>query len=112
MGDSRVSNKDIASKLDTLIDLMTANALATPSVPAVAAQPTEGGKIEVDAAYLTHMKAKASDHATTKGSEVVLYGRKNKGGEIKLAYALRERFDEVVAKQPSCLGEIESYSAA
>jgi hypothetical protein len=60
----------------------------------------------VDDAYLAHMTAKAADHATVKDESVVLYARRNKAGETKLAYALAPRFNEVVAKQPSCLGSV------
>jgi len=110
MGNARVSNKDIVSKLDTLIDLMTAQAVAAAPVIAPATT-TEGGTIKVDEAYLSHMTAKAADHATAKGEDVVLYGRRNKAGETKLAYALRSRYDDVVAKQPSCLGAVGSFKA-
>jgi len=108
MGASRTSNKDIADRLDTLIDLMTAQA-SQAAVAAPAATPTEGSSIDVDPEYLAHMTAKAADHATAKGEDVVLYARRNKAGTLKLAYALRARFDTVVAKQPSCIGPVEEF---
>lgn len=112
MGASRVSNKDILDGLesgfDRLITALTANAVPAAAKPA---PTTEGGDIEVDEAYLSHMTVKAADHATLKGEEVVLYSRKNKAGETKLAYALRSRYDEVVAKQPSCLGAVGTFQA-
>jgi len=77
--------------IDALVTALTAGAIA----PAVAAPVVEDDApaIEVPEGYLAKMTEKASAHATTKGSEVVLYARKNQRGETKLAYALRERFD-------------------
>jgi hypothetical protein len=109
MGASRTSNKDIADRLDTLIDLLTATAIAAPAATTVETPAITEGDVKVDEAYLAHMNLKAADHATTKGEEVVLYARKNKAGETKLAYALRGRYDEVVKKQPSCIGPVGSF---
>ena len=118
MGTSRTSNKDVLEALnagfDRLITALSADAIAAPSVPAAAnvAAPAVGEtEVAVDEAYLAHMTAKAADHATNKGSTVVLYARRNKAGETKLAYALKERFDTVVIKQPSCLGPMGSFKA-
>ena len=123
MGASRTSNKDIADRLDTLIGIMTAQAmpvdgatLARTVVPESVVTPvTEGDEpessIAVDEAYLAHMTAKAADHATAKGEEVVLYARKNKQGTTKLAYALRERYDNVIWRQPSHIGAVGSFQA-
>lgn len=110
----RTSNKQLADKLDTLIDLMTQQAMAAvPNIPVltdeVSGAETETTSIKVDAAYQTHQNGKAQSHADTKGVEVVLYARKNKAGETKLAYALRNRYDEVVSKQPSHLGAVASF---
>ena len=46
-----------------------------------------------------------------KGEEVVLYARKNKQGTTKLAYALRERYDDVISGQPSHIGAVGSFQA-
>jgi len=112
----RTSNKQIADKLDTLIGLMVAQAerdteaaplpVLTNEVTEPVAAPTS---IKVDAAYKAHQEGKSQEHADTKGVEVVLYARKNKLGETKLAYALRSRYDEVVSKQPSHLGPVASF---
>ncbi len=116
MGTARTSNKDIADKLDTLIDILTAQAMPVAETPAPSDPGPirdEGGEaksdIAVDEAYLAHMTAKAADHATAKGDEVVLYARKNKRAETKLAYALRERYDDVIVGQPSHLGAVGSF---
>ena len=114
MGTARASNKDILDALDAgfdrLITALTAGAVASaPVATNVAPTAPAADTIKVDPDYLAHMNLKAAEHATTKGEEVVLYGRRNKAGEQKLAYALRSRFDEVVAKQPSCNGAIASY---
>ena len=108
MGTARTSNKDIADKLDTLIGILTTQAME--STTPVQTEPTiKDGTVKVDPDYMAHMTAKAADHATNKGEEVVLYARHNKAGETKLAYALRSRYDEVVAKQPSCDGAVGSF---
>lgn len=111
MGTARASNKDILDALDAgfdrLITALTANAVSAPA--AIAAPSVPEGTVAVDEAYLSHMTLKAAEHATNKGEEVVLYARRNKAGETKLAYALRSRFDEVVAKQPSCKGAVASF---
>lgn len=107
----RVSNKAILDSLesgfDRLINALTADAI-TP-VAAATATPTETPKVPVDPAYMAHQSLKAQEHATLKGEEVVVYTRRNKAGETKVAYALRSRFDAVVAKQPSCIGPVGSF---
>lgn len=110
MGAARTSNKDIANKLDTLIDLMTAAAQAPVVTPPVAT-PTVAieSAPKVDAKYLAHMNVKAAAHATKQGVETVLYSRKNKSGQVKLAYALRPRFDASLKSQPSTLGVVGTY---
>jgi hypothetical protein len=112
---SRVTTAQLAEKLDKLIELMTVAAVAAPSAP-VSTPVTEGDEaetstIKVDEAYLAHMNLKAAAHATDKGSEVVLYARKNKQGETKLAYALRERYDTQIERQPSHLGAVGTFQA-
>lgn len=115
MGASRTSNRDVldaieaqTASIDKLVNALTAGSIATQ--PAVQAGPTtNGGEIEVDEAYLQHMTVKAAEHATAKGEEVVLYARRNKANETKLAYALRPRYEDILSKQPSCLGPVGSF---
>jgi len=113
MGTARTSNKDILDALDSgfdrLITALTANAVAPVATVASAPPAKPDGTVKVDESYLAHMTAKAADHATLKGEEVVLYARRNKANETKLAYALRSRFDAVVAKQASCKGAIGTF---
>jgi hypothetical protein len=114
MGASRTSNKDVLAAIEALTAAITGGLInAAPAVASVGADdlPSNEGSVNVDPAYLEHMTLKAATHATTKGEEVVLYARKNKLGETKLAYALRSRYDDVVAKQPSCKGAIASFQA-
>lgn len=110
----RMSNEQLGTKLDTLIDLLTEQAMpSADSTPKQVTTPTtedgENVSVEVDAAYLSRMNEKAADHATAQGSEVVLYARLNKAKETKLAYALRERYDTQIAKQPSHIGPVGSF---
>jgi hypothetical protein len=119
MGNARTSNKDVLNavesqteSIDKLIAVLTAQAQPTADVVGAAeTQPTTEGGVNVDPAYMACMTEKAANHATTKGSEVVLYARRNKAGEHKLAYALRERYDDVVSKQPSCIGPVGTFQA-
>jgi hypothetical protein len=105
----RVTTAQLGEKLDTLIDILSQQAVQQ-AAPAAAVEPAATNPtVKVDDQYLAHMTAKAADHATAKGESVVLYARRNKRGETKLAYALAPRFDEVVAKQPSCLGSVGSF---
>jgi len=110
MGAKRTTNKDILDRLDSLIDVLTAQAM--PATPASQPKAENSGveTIEIDAAYLAHLKGKAEGHAKDKGSEVVLYSRKNKAGETKLAYALRERYDTQIVNQPSHIGAVATFS--
>lgn len=120
MGTARASNKDILTAIEAMsqgiIDAITSNAVAAPvatplplATPAEVAAVIERSPPKVDEAYLAHMNLKAAAHATKQGSEVVLYGRRNKAGQDKLAYALRARYDDVVSKQASCLGPVGTY---
>lgn len=118
MGSQRTSNKDVlgaieaqTASIDALINALTAGAIAPATVTEPSAPVTEETTVVVDEAYLAHMTVKAAEHATNKGETVVLYARKNKQGETKLAYALQERYDTVVSKQPSCLGSQASFNA-
>jgi hypothetical protein len=97
MGASRTSNKDVLAaierqtqSIDALVTAMTAQAIAPVAAPVT---ESDAPKVEVAEGYLAKMTDKASAHATAKGSEVVLYARRNGRGETKLAYALRERYD-------------------
>ncbi len=93
----------LADSVDRLIGALTAEALPDE------AKPEATTKVEADPAYVAHQSTKAQEHAIAKGEEVVLYTRRNKANEVKVAYALRSRYDEVVSKQPSCLGPIGSF---
>ena len=115
MGDSRTSNKDIlnaveaqTAAIDKLVNVLTATA-AHPKAEKVVTSEPKATSVDVDAAYMAHMTAKAADHATAKGSEVVLYARRNRSGQVKLAYALKERYDSQIERQPSCIGPVGSF---
>lgn len=120
MGTARTSNKDILEALDNgfdrLITALTANAVTAPvaasdNIPVLVPED-DTPTVEVDPEYLSHMNGKAQAHATDKGIETVLYARVNKANQTKLAYALRERYDTVVAKQPSCKGAVATFQPA
>ncbi len=118
MGTQRASNKDVldaiakqGESIDKLINVLTAQSM--PVEAPVEDKTTEGKakdpRIAVDDAYLTHQKGKAQAHADSKGTEVVLYCRVNKAAETKLAYALRERYDDTIVNQPSHRGAVATF---
>ncbi len=117
----RVTTAELSEKLDKLIDVLTTQAMPADSTQTlveddakliVETPDAEGIEtVEVDGAYLDHQKGKAQAHATAKGENVVLYARQNKQGEIKVAYALQERYDTQIARQPSHRGPIATFSA-
>jgi len=112
MGAKRTTMKDLSNKLDTLIDVLTAQAIPSePVIVADAAPSTDGVEVvEIDKAYLAHVTKKVTAFAKEKGGEYVLYTRKNKAGEMKLAYAARERYDTQVINQPSHIGAVATFS--
>lgn len=115
----RVTTAELGSKIDKLIDVLTAQAIA----PAPVAAPAKGSPAEVafaadavnntvqlDGAYLTHQKGKSQAHANDKGMTVILYCRVNKAGETKLAYSLEERYNASIINQPSHRGEVARFT--
>ena len=110
---TRVTTAQLGEKLDRLVDILSAQAIAAPVATTVA--PTEEtaeetSTIKVDAAYLTHQKGKSQAHSNDKGQPVVLYCRVNKAGETKLAYALVERYNDSIVNQPSHRGEVARFT--
>ncbi len=127
MGTQRASNKDVldaiakqGESIDKLINVLTAQSMPADPGPirdeaadtAPVEDKTTDNKLKVDDAYLVHQKAKAQAHADAKGTEVVLYCRVNKANETKIAYALRERYDDTIAKQPSHRGAVATFTPA
>lgn len=102
----------VADNLDKLVNAITAQAITAQPEAAAPEAPKEQTTIKADAAYVDLMSAKAQAHADTKAEPVVLYGRRNKGGETKIAYALQSRFDTQVSLQASCLGAIKLFTPA
>ncbi len=93
-GPKRVSNERILTALEALPAAIAA-AMGTTASTQTVASTTEGSeddngldKVQVDAAYLSHVSAKLQDRANGDGNTYVLYARKNKAGETKLAYCL------------------------
>ena len=97
----------------SIVDALQSLAIQAPvanATPAVDdSQPLDSAPPKVDEAYLAHMNLKAAAHATKQNAEVVLYSRRNKSNQTKLAYALRSRFEDTIKAQPSCLGVIGTY---
>jgi len=116
MGTQRTSNKDLADKLDTLISILTAQAQAPAKPVPVETEsdsivkagplpmsqerkpkpaPVSVGDASVDAKYMTHMENKVSKLVASDGQERVIYLRRNLHGETKIAYCLKERWNNL-----------------
>lgn len=106
---------NVASNIDKLVNVLTASAIAdVPAQPTAEVNnpaPSKTVKDEIDPAYLAHMSQKAEAHAKAKGEDVVLYARKNKQGQLKLAYAMAQRFADQIQRQPSCRGAIQTFKS-
>lgn len=104
---------NVASNIDKLVNVLTANAVSEPTQPTAEAPVTtpQSKTVEVDPAYLAHMSQKAEAHAKAKGEDVVLYARQNKQGQLKLAYAMAGRYHDQIARQPSCRGAVQTFKS-
>ncbi len=102
----RVSNKQILTALTDLpAQIAAALAGAMPAAPAVIptldpiddAVPTvavvgEDIKAKLDPGYVTHVTATLQKRANETGMDYVLYARKNKRDENKLAYCAADKW--------------------
>ncbi len=121
MSNTRTSNKQILEAIERLtgaVEKLVIN--QTPNIPTLnpdsegtganvqPTNPQRGADIRIDPKYLEHMQHKAQDHATLKKEDVVLYSRRNKTGEIKLAYALASRFPTI--KDRGMIGTLGTFA--
>lgn len=115
MGTTRTSNKDIADKLDTLIELMTAQAMAAQSAApvatvvatpeaAVAASPKQKS-IRISQDYLAKMQPKWQSLANSKGTVFIGYAYKKRNGKNGLWACPAADFAEV-SKRDSTIGAV------
>lgn len=92
----RVTTQELAEKLDRLTDVIGAlvNNVAENQTPAAAPEEPEAEtpKIKVSEAYLQHQTEAAQKYANKRETDYVLYARKNKLGETKLAFATADRY--------------------
>lgn len=127
MGAQRTSNKDIlvaieqqTNAINALVGVLAGTQNTPPSgeidctpvtdpAPKQVSEPT-GRKARYEADYLSHMKTKVAELVANDGQSRVLYGRVNKAGEDKLAYALRTRFDAGL-KDRGYQGVVEFFDA-
>ncbi len=111
MGSQRTSNKDIADKLDTLIELMTAQAVAAQSaapaatVVAEPAQPTES-KIRISQSYLRRMVPKWQKMADSKAETVVGYAYHKRNGKLGLWGCLKSDWSDV-SRRDGTIGAVQ-----
>lgn len=121
MGTQRTSNRDILTAIEAQTNAINAlvgaiaGQVSTP--PAPETQVTDPNpkadapnKARYERDYMAHMQSKVADLVASDGQPRVLYGRVNKAGEHKLAYALRTRFDSGL-KDRGYQGVIKFYDA-
>lgn len=108
---NRVSNRQI---LDVLTDLPAAiaSAIAGSAAPVAIATPADdSAKAEtpaVDAAYLSHVASKLQVRANDTKQDFVLYARRNKAGETKLAYCVASKWSTLTDKR--IIGPVKTVS--
>lgn len=124
MGTQRTSNRDILTAIEAQTSAINAlvGAIAgqvhTPvsgtidTTPVTDPNPKADAptKARYEAGYMAHMQAKVADLVANDGQSRVLYGRVNKAGEHKLAFALRTRFDKGL-KDRGYQGVVAFYDA-
>jgi hypothetical protein len=118
---NRTSNKAIADKLDTLIELLiqaqvrpVINAETVTPKPVVVEAPVEmvvekPTEIEIPESYRTYVSAKAQAHANAKGGAVIMYARRNLANQVKLAYCMADRFPTL--KDRGLIGPQAAFAA-
>jgi hypothetical protein len=120
MGTSRTSNKDIFEAIEAqthaisgLVAALSGQAAVTPAAqvitPAPEAQAPEVNGIDVDKKYMGHMDKKVAKLTASDGQPRVLYLRRNLHNEVKLAYALKVRWDDGI-KDNGMIGAVKVYS--
>lgn len=101
---SRVSNEQILTCL-TDLPVAIAAAIGNQASPSVVKTPTDDetvgndGTINVDKAYLDHVGTKLQARANADGNTYVLYARRNKANETKLAYCLGSKWTSLTDKR-------------
>lgn len=127
MGTQRTTNKDILEALEAqtaaigaLAEAISGNVTPQPfkapaadNVPTLTTPVAKGEaaqSLNVNEQYLNRMVEKAQKHSSAKGAGVVLYARRNKSGEVKLAYALMERYAEL--RDNGLIGPIRTFEPA
>lgn len=118
MGTQRTSNRDILTAIEAqtnainaLVGAIAGNVSTSPA-PTTDPNPKADAptKARYDRDYMAHMQSKVADLVANDGQSRVLYGRVNKAGEHKLAYALRSRFDKGL-KDRGYQGVVAFYDA-
>lgn len=121
MGTQRTSNRDILTAIEAqtnainaLVGAIAGQVSTTPEPQAQVTDPNPKAdaptKARYEAGYMAHMQAKVAELVASDGQSRVLYGRVNKAGEHKLAYALRSRFDSGL-KDRGYQGVVKFYDA-
>ena len=124
MGTQRTSMKDVLAAIEaqsatlaTLVTVLTAQAqtqvtqpVVRPTVQAPVNKPAEPSSgYDIPASYMKRMDAKVSGLTALDGKARVLYLRRNLNGETKLAFALKDRWDDGI-KDNGLIGAVKVYS--
>lgn len=110
----RVSNRAILSALEGL-----PAAIAAAMAPAQAAAPAESTQTmgdekgetttaEIDPGYLSHVSGTLQDRANLNNMAYVMYARKNKAGETKLAYCPADKWSALTDRR--IIGAVKTVS--
>ncbi len=118
---ARVSNKQILTALTDLPGQIAAAMAGVAPVQAVPAQDIpvlddaitepvseETVKAKIDPGYLTHVTGTLQDRANLNRVDYVLYARKNKAGETKLAYCAADKWSALTDRR--IIGPVSTIS--
>ena len=107
----RVSNERILSALEGLpAAIAAAMAPAQADAPAEIANASKGEQVTaaVDPAYLAHVGTTLQDRANLNNMTYVMYVRKNKAGETKLAYCAADKWSALTDRR--IIGAVKTVS--
>lgn len=116
----RVSNRAILSALEGLpaaiAAAMAPAQVSTPevSVPTLPVDPTLQGETgekvvtEIDPGYLAHVSGTLQDRANLNKATYMLYARRNKAGETKLAYCAADKWSSLTDRR--IIGAVKTVS--
>lgn len=107
----RVSNERILTALEGLPAAIAAAMAPTHvAAPVESESAAQGETIDapIDPNYLTHVTGKLQERANMNSMTYVLYARKNKAGETKLAYCAADKWSALTDRR--IIGAVSTVS--